>query len=342
MVTLPASSKAPVQLDYFIRAHVGDRERFLGTQAQPQSETLVVPPIYPTEFLDHVQSWHSSFCSDFERDSLPSEESNELLVDLERGGAESGEPALLAWHALISACTGNRDLAGAKARLFKTLVGGTYPALTARLDTELALRNGDCKAASRAAYRLAEQQNSAEEARLILLARTACEAGCKPALRASERLESLGGDLAPFAEYFDACRSQFARKAELEPQLKAASDEHSLARKQAVPAQVLGPVGLVLGGALVVGSGFARSKAIAIDQAASLAETGPEYLEQAGLLEEANSQFGALAGSGTALITSGIVGAIIAGVQAKKRRSLRDRHASMRAELDELEGSIGR
>jgi hypothetical protein len=256
------------------------------------------------------------------------------------------------------------------------------PALTARIDLELGLRDGQCRAATSAASRLAKEGKTADDWRAVLLVRTRCKTSCPRVVDTAEQLEGLGGDSSAFGRRVDACRSELAREkkqlefelarekklagaraagerrraeqerkqaearaartAELTPQFDAVKLDYQLARKRSAPAKALGAIGLVGGGVLVgVGTAF-RVQADLAATAAAGAETWVGYGEQVGLIDKANTSLSAFFGGGTALLTSGVVAAIVSGVQAKKHKATRERYEALRRELDELEDGGGR
>jgi hypothetical protein len=314
----------------------------------------------PEQLIERTSTWYAEQCSDPEKELFPSDESNGLLGALQASNEESGEPTLLAWHGLISICTGDREGGQANLDLFKAIAGDVEPALTARIDLELGLRDGQCRTATSAASRLAKEGKTADDWRAVLLARTHCKASCSEVIDAAEQLEGLGGDSSPFGWRVDACRTELAeeqssaeererladqraaRRAELTPQFEAVRKDYDLVRKRAAPAKALVTITVVGGGSLIaVGSVF-RVQSVAFSDAAARADSGPEYDEQVAFAEEANTRFVAFVGGGAALLTSGVVAAIVSGVQAKKNKALRERYKALRRELDDLEGEGGR
>jgi hypothetical protein len=354
----------------------------------------------PEQLIERASTWYAEQCSDPEKELFPSDESNGLLRALQASNEESGEPTLLAWHGLVSICTGDREVGQANLDLFKAIAGKMEPALTARIDLELGLRDGQCRAATSAASRLAKEGKTADDWRAVLLVRTRCKTSCPRVVDTAEQLEGLGGDSSAFGRRVDACRSELAREktelarekkqlefelarekkqlefelarekklagaraagerrraeqerkqaearaartAELTPQFDAVKLDYQLARKRSAPAKALGAIGLVGGGVLVgVGTAF-RVQADLAATAAAGAETWVGYGEQVGLIDKANTSLSAFFGGGTALLTSGVVAAIVSGVQAKKHKATRERYEALRRELDELEDGGGR
>ncbi len=336
----------------------------------------------PEKLIEQASTWYAAQCSDPSKELFASDKSNQLLADLQAGNEDSGEPALLAWHGLISICTGDREGGQANLDLFKAIAGDVEPALSARVEMELALRDGQCKAASNAAGRLAKAGKTADDARAVLLARTHCKTRCTVVASSAQRLKEMGGDLTPFARRVDACRTEIAenkrkaeeraverkrideetkrlaeeqaaqqkkqseeraaRRAALTPQFAAASQDYALARKKAAPAKALSVIGLAGGGTLAALGVFSKVQGEGYASAAADAFTGDEYQEQVDLIEPTNTRMGVFLGSGSALLASGIVGAVISGLQANKSKAVRDRHDALRRELDELDVQEGK
>ena len=325
----------------------------------------------PEKLIKKAASWYAAQCSDPSKELFASDQSNQLLADLQAGNEESGEPALLAWHGLISVCTGDREGGQANIDLFKTLAGDVEPALSARVEMELALRDRQCRTAANAAGRLAKAGKTTDDARAVLLARTHCKTKCTVVASSAQRLKEMGGDLTPFAHRVNACRAEIAeqkRKAEeakrlaqeqaveqakqseeraarlteIRPEFTEVSAKYALARKKAAPAKALSVIGLAGGGALAALGVFSKVQGVGYASAAADAFTGDEYQEQAALIEPTNTRMVAFLGSGSALFVSGVVGAVISGLQAKKSKAIKARHDALRRELDELDAQGGK
>ena len=336
----------------------------------------------PEKLIEQASTWYAAQCSDPSKELFASDRSNQLLADLQAGNEESGEPALLAWHGLISVCTGDREGGQANIDLFKTLAADVEPALSARVEMELALRDRQCRTAANAAGRLAKAGKTTDDARAVLLARTHCKTKCTVVASSAQRLKEMGGDLTPFATRVDACRAEIAenkrkaeeraaeqkrideetkrlaeeqaaqqkkqseeraaRRAAITPEFTEVSAKYALARKKAAPAKALSVIGLAGGGTLAALGLISKVQGEGYASAAADAFTGDEYQEQVDLIEPTNTRMGVFLGSGSALLASGIVGAVISGLQAKKSKAVRDRHDALRRELDELDAQEGK
>jgi hypothetical protein len=122
------------------------------------------------------------------------------------------------------------------------------------------------------------------------------------------------------------------------PAVPALAEWESLRQKQSRPAG-LAVAGLFSGGALYAVGVMFRRQAQAAKNAAALAQTGADYEEQVAAVDAANARFVGTMAAGGALITAGVVGAVIAGAQAKKASAAKARYEALREQalaLDEV------
>ena len=315
------------------------------------------------ELIEQASSWYAENCSDPEKDLHPSDEATQLLGQLHASDVLAGEPELLAWHGLISICTGDREGGEVSLKLFKTIAGELKPALMTRIDLEIGLRDGQCDAATEAASKLAAESKEAEDWHAVLLARTHCKASCTEIVGTAVQLRGFGGDDSDFKGSVDTCRTVVAegrrraeeeeqrlaeerqhlgekravQRAELNSKFEALGVEYGLAKRKGHPVKAVGAIGLGSGGVLVAIGGHSRVQAGGFSQAAAETHSELEYEEQVGLTREANARFVGFFGSGAALVTAGVIGVIVSAAQDKKNKELRNRYEALRRELDDLE-----
>ena len=124
---------------------------------------------------------------------------------------------------------------------------------------------------------------------------------------------------------------------ELMPDYERAKAALGAEKKHGAPGFILLATGFG-GGAALAGVGMSKVAEASLAQtAAAEADTGSVYESEVSKLESANAALGASLGTASALMTAGVVGAILTASRAKKRKALEQKYRAMREAREDLE-----
>ena len=122
---------------------------------------------------------------------------------------------------------------------------------------------------------------------------------------------------------------------DLRSQYKAMDGAYQRALKASRPFDVLTSVGLAAGGLFTLVGGISRAQADGHVENAVAADTGDVYESAVLEIEAANARFGVFMGTGMAMITGGVVSAVVSRVRSKRVRVLRERREALLREMGE-------
>ena len=123
------------------------------------------------------------------------------------------------------------------------------------------------------------------------------------------------------------------------PSIAARTAWEEQKKKEQTP-RVLAVAGLLGGAPLAVAGGLQRLEARGFAEEAANAQVGASYEEKVAAGNAANTRFAALTGAGAALLTAGVVGVILAGLQSQKTKAAKARYEALLKEPVDLDTVI--